>query len=378
MHTENGTITPRTVFHHDMGVLTAQEVRDRARAKLEEYIQKGKDRAEHTVRSIFEETPKDLYAPAERITVDYAEGQRLFRALIADRPALGLGQHATDQLAERVGLNTRFLHDLQRKGEKWAAELGAHAFNELIRHRPKGEKYLVRTVKDEGRAVLSDAYKCIDSRPTVDAMLGAVQKEGHVALIDGVYSPTRVNLKVVRLELVELFPGEWAVLGFAYENSDFGDGACTWTGFIERLLCLNGAMVATKLRKIHLGRRASDDVLISERTRRLSAETDASMARDMVKGLLSNDAAQALVDAVRAAHAKTIAPEAIDGFLKTRVNKVDAQAIIDKFTSADVVEVPAGQNNWRFSNAISWLARDTEDGRKKMELERLAGEALAV
>jgi hypothetical protein len=374
---ENG-IAPQTPFHHHMGVLTAEEVRDRARTKLQEYITKGKSRADKTVLSIFEETPQDLYAPAERITVDYEQGRALFRALIADRPALGLHQHATDQLAERVGLNTRFLHDLQKRGEGWAQELGAHAFNELLRHRPKGEKYLVRSVKDQGRAVLSDAYKCIDSRPTVDAMLGAVKNEGHVAVIDGIYSPTRVSLKVVRLELVELFPGEWAVLGFAYENSDFGDGACTWTGFIERLLCLNGAMVATKLRKIHLGRRASDDVLISERTRRLSAETDASMAKDMVKGLLSNDAATALVDAVRTAHAKTIAPEAINGFLKTRVNKVDAQAIIDKFTSADVVEVPAGQNNWRFSNAVSWLARETEDGRKKMDLERLAGEALTV
>lgn len=362
--------------HPEYGRMTAEEVRDRARTKLQEWIVAGQGRAERTVNSIFEEAPVDLYAPAAAIKVDAAEGERLFRALIADRPALGMHQHGLDQLAERVGFNTRFLHDLQGKGEAWSQELGAKIFNDLLQHRPRGEKYLFRNVKGQGRAVLSDAYKCIDSRPTAEELVKAAQANG-AALIDGTYSQTRVSIKVVRPELVELFPGEWAVLGFGYSNSDFGDGACTWEGFIQRLLCLNGAMVATKFREIHLGRRAGNDVLLSERTRRLMSEGDKSAARDLVRGLLSKETTDKLVEQVRAAHAKVVEPAAIDAFLKTRVNKGEAEAIKAAFVSADIVEVPPGQNAWRFSNSISLVARNTEDGRKKMELERLAGDALA-
>jgi hypothetical protein len=368
--------------HAEYGRLTAEEVRDRARSKLQEWIAAGQGRAERTVNSIFDETPTDLYAPAAAIKVDAEEGKNLFRALIADRSALGMHQHGLDQLAERVGFNTRFLHDLQGKRdsqgrpEAWSHELGARIFNDLLQHRPRGEKYLIRQVKDQGRAVLSDAYKCIDSRPTAEELVKAAQANGAV-LIDGTHSQTRVSIKVVRPELVELFPGEWAVLGFGYSNSDFGDGAAVWDGFIQRLLCLNGAMVTTKFRSIHLGRRAGNDVLLSERTRRLMSEGDKSAARDLVRGLLSKESTDRLVEQVRAAHAKVVEAGAIDAFLKTRVNKGEAEAIKAAFTSADIVEVPPGQNAWRFSNSISLVARNTEDGRKKMDLERLAGDALA-
>lgn len=361
--------------HKEYGQLTVEEVKSRARNQLDKYLATGRSRAHRVVDSIFNETPVDLYAPAERIKVDLDEGKRLFRALIADRPALGLHQHGLDQLAGRIGFNTRFLHDLQEKGEQWSQELGAQIFNELLQHRPAKEKYLVRTVNGQGRAFLSDAYKCIDSRPMVDEMIGMARKEGAL-IVDGIYSETRVQLKVIIDELVEIFPGEWAVLGFGYSNSDFGDGAVQFEGFIERLLCLNGAMVSTKFRQIHLGKRAGNDALLSERTLKLMSAGDKSAARDTVRGLLSKESRDKLVDQVRAAYARELNPAQMEAFLKKQVTQADAKAIVEKFTSADVVEVPAGQNAWRFSNAISWLARETEDGRKKMDLERLAGEAM--
>jgi hypothetical protein len=79
---------------------------------------------------------------------------------------------------------------------------------------------------------------------------------------------------------------------------------------------------------------------------------------------------------IREANGQAVGSDAIEGFLRTRTNKGEAQAITEKFASADIVELPPGQTAWRLSNAISWLAKQTENNRRRMELERVAGEAL--
>lgn len=385
MHVDSEVIRPQAMtlnaVHPEWAHYTPAQIAELARGKLQEYIDKGRPRAQRAVRGIIQETPNDLYAPAEAIKIRWNhedEGGRLFQALIKDRPVLGIGQHALDQTAGRVGFNTKYLHQLQESEDMRARDLAAHNFNELLNMRPQGEKYLMRHVGGLVRGVMSDAYKCLDSRPTTDALLEAVEKEG-ARLVDGTYSDTRCGLKVVKAVPVELFPNEWAVLGFEYSNSDYGDGAEDWKAFILRLLCLNGATVSRTYRKIHIGKRASADaVLLSEATLRLQRKVDAATARDVVRALLGDAAVERMIGEVRRAVTAPVAPEAIEGFLKTRVNKAEAQAIKDKFVSADIVEVPAGQNAWRFSNAISWLAKSEEDGRRHMELEKIAGEALSA
>ena len=61
---------------------------------------------------------------------------------------------------------------------------------------------------------------------------------------------------------------------------------------------------------------------------------------------------------------------------KNQLNKEDAQLAIAKFNSPDVELLPAGQTAWRWSNALSWLANETEDERKRLDLQDLAGSLL--
>lgn len=64
------------------------------------------------------------------------------------------------------------------------------------------------------------------------------------------------------------------------------------------------------------------------------------------------------------------------GLKKRGIGKGTQEAIAQAFNSPDVVELPPGNTLWRFSNAISLVARDTKEPDQKLELERLAGDVL--
>jgi hypothetical protein len=370
---------PLNRVHAEYGALSDEDKLRIGLEKLTSYIDKGRDKAARVVQAILDEQPRDRYVPAGRLGFKVVEsnGPRPQIQVLVGEEGARIHRYALDQAAERVGINLRFLHGLVDKGEPWAANLAAHNMNVLLNHQPANTKYLVRQVGGEVRGVLSSAYKRIDSRPTVDALIQASDSAG-AKVVDGIFTPTRVSLKVVKAEPVEIFPGEYAVFGLDYSNSDFGDGATEFSAFILRLICLNGAVSVRELRKIHIGARFQGDEHASERTLRLNAAAQASIARDQVSALLSPAATENLVSQIRKANSIEVSPAKIKAFLKTRVNKTEEEEIVKKFASADIVEVPAGQTNWRFSNAISWLARGTEDGRRRMELERIAGEAAAA
>lgn len=363
---------PLNNVHPEYAALTPDQMRTKGLEALSRYIARGRTQAQNVVGNIMNEVPRDRYVGAQAMKVRNLDGSLKLRIR---NEALEIGDHALEQLAGRAGITIPYVRGLARSQEDWSRDLAAHNLNELLKHQPEGAKFLVRDIGGRARAVLSDAYKRIDSRPTVDALLGAAQGAGAV-VVDGIYTETRVSLKVVRETPIEVFPGEWMVFGLDYSNSDYGDGATEFSSFVLRLACLNGAVSVRELRKIHIGRRLSDDMELSEKTLKLDAAAQVSLAQDQVKALLSEKATDNLVDQIRRVNAKEIAPAQIEGYLKKRVSKAEAEEVSKKFASADVVDLPPGQTTWRFSNALSWLARETSDGRRKMELERLAGEVL--
>jgi hypothetical protein len=49
------------------------------------------------------------------------------------------------------------------------------------------------------------------------------------------------------------------------------------------------------------------------------------------------------------------------------------KSVLDAFESNDVINLPEGNTAWRASNAISWIARNTDDPELRLDLERAAG-----
>src|SRR5947209_11239060 len=130
------------------------------------------------------------------------------------------------------------------------------------------------------------------------------------------------------------------------------------------------------LRQVHLGKRLSEDVAYSQRTYELDTQTVASAVSDIIEMELSPDRINSYQMAVRQAHEQHLDPRSATAALKKRLTNQEIEAVTEAFNSPDVVNLPPGQTVWRMSNAISWVAGQTENPERKLQLMQVAGSYL--
>jgi uracil DNA glycosylase len=108
----------------------------------------------------------------------------------------------------------------------------------------------------------------------------------------------------------------------------------------------------------------------------LQTETQVSAVNDTVKQLLSEDACEKMNNTIRKAAAQKVEWANVKGRLKA-LHKSEQEKVKDLFEGQDTYNLPEGQSKWRLSNAVSWLATGLEDGERKLDLERVAGQLIA-
>jgi hypothetical protein len=283
-----------------------------------------------------------------------------------------MSDHALAQVAEKGGVPASYIKDMARAegdGAGWKRELAARVLGEHYSH-AEG-RVLARSVRGQLRGLLSDRYRRIDSRPLVDALATEAQSLGAVP-VDGVATDTRVALKVILPDVIEPVPGEFLAYGLEWSTSDYGNGTHSVRAFALRVACLNGMTRENLLRQIHLGGKLHEEIAFSDRTHRLDTAASVSALRDVVRGTLSPRGVEAMSFAIRKAADKEYSAKQLATAVRA-LPKADQKSIVDAYESADVINLPPGNTAWRASNAISWVARHTEDAEKRLELERAAG-----
>lgn len=369
-----------------------------ARQRMQDYVDRGKNRAMTVLKNVMEVVPQDrvlttdqlqfrAFEPGAAFTtnsvggldgevievlkpeliVTYHQGDRAFSETM-HRNALG-------QLAGRFEIPMGYVDHMMGKG-KWGRE---HLARDLQAHADNIEdRYLIRSVAGEARAVLSDKFRRIDCRPTALALMEVAQARGLV-VSDGHFTETRTSLKFILPQVIEPIPGEYMVFGMDWSNSDFGRGANDLRMFFFRLVCWNGAVGESVARQVHIGRRLEEDVSYSEKTYKLDAEATASALRDQAAHVISEARISRLIEGIRTANGKAIDGKAQTEALKKKgATKADTEAVVEAFRSANTTDLPAGDTMWRWSNAISFVAQGLpeEQNDKRIDLERWAGEVL--
>lgn len=287
---------------------------------------------------------------------------------------LRIHKHALSQLATRAGVPGAYLADLAH-GPEWQRKLAAGILNEHFHQGEPESRYLVRSVKGTARGVMSNRYRRLDNRPIADS-LAAVSKQIGAVPYSGTTSDIRVALKII-IPKVYTAGGDVIAFGLEWANSDYGASRNVLRAFILRLLCLNGAKTENALAQVHLGRGISEDIELSQRTVEYDTKATVSAMGDVVRTLLLPEKIQQRVDAVNAAAAQGANAVQLRAQLGKRVTKGEAERIVDAFESNDVVNLPAGDTQWRASNAVSWIAGQKDvDTDRRLELERLAGEII--
>lgn len=358
----------------------ASDAASRARGKLESRIQIGRVSGERILQKVMTEIPEDRLvngravqfgvSPAEDLVMRLSEGASL--------ECHQVHKHAMSQACSRIGLPIRYAGDLQNLGY-WGNDLLAHNLNELYSRKhaqlPEDKRYLVRSYSSQVRGFLSDRYRRMDSRPLLDAFAGACSEVGALP-IEGYGSDTKVAIKAVLPMVFEPVPNECLSIGIMWENSDYGNGKHAIHAFIDRLWCTNYAIMTTGFANVHLGKRLSDDVIYSQQTYELDTKTIASAIRDVVEQTMSPRSAQRLCEVVKQAHEQEIQPDKALAAIGKKLSKGESQAVVEKYNTPDVEMLPPGNNVWRMSNALSWVAQGTEDEERKVELMKIAGEIL--
>ncbi len=294
-----------------------------------------------------------------------------------------LHNHALNQLAQKAGIPTAYLKELSDpSAESWKRDLASELLNRHFGNATKvakedvsDKRHLIRVVDGQARAVLSDKFRRLNSRPLLEQFKSSCTEFGAVP-VEGTVTDVRLALKAYLPIVFEPVPNEVMCLGIEWSNSDFGAGKHAVRAFIWRLWCTNFATMEDALGQVHLGGRIGEDFAFSEKTYQLDTAHQVSALKDIIKGILAPANVNMMLETIKQADAKKVDWKSTSKSLGNKLLKNEMKAVKEAFESDDVFNLPEAKSVWRVSNAISWLAGKTVDTDRKLELQRLAGEVI--
>lgn len=361
------------LYHHDLRDYNeaASEAAKQARVKMEEIIHAGTKSAFDVIEAVDKLVIKDRLSPSDKLEFRPVGADSVDIYLSGLNESYKLHPHALMQSVLRSGIPnaTKFIQLMKDHGEV-GTELLAHNLTTLFAESNKIN--LIRTVEDQARGVLSDRFKRMDSRPLLESFVRGCEVIG-ARPIEGFVEDTRVIMRAVLPLVFEPIDNEVMIFGYEWRTSDFGHGAHTMNLWTKRLWCTNHAILDEILKQIHLGKRLDESINLSQLTVDLNTETTASTVYDTVVQMLSPRRVELYLDGIREMAETEMSATEIKNFLKLKFDKAQVQEIINQFNSADTVNMPPGQNKWRLSNAISWVANEVEDIDTKLYYQQIAG-----
>lgn len=350
----------------------------KAAEKLDALIRSGAASAQNAYQHAMNATITDALVRDSAVAFEESGKGALRMRMPNDLGQLVLTDYALGQTCERYGMPIKFARELVASQNPMLRMMAAENLETLARSQEKPGKALVRMQDGKVKAVLSSSFRRVDSRPMIENFVQTCEAQKLVP-VEGMVTDTRIAIKAL-LPRVVVAGGDAIVFGMQLKNSDFGAGAFECKVFCMRLWCLNGALLETALRQVHLGRKL-DEGTFSQHTYDLDSRTSISAMRDVIKGALSEGNVSRFTDIINASAKDGFdAAKAFDAMQKGgKITKAEKLEIIETYNSPDVEMLPAGNTAWRASNAVSWFAHaGKHSGDRKLELEKLAGDVITA
>jgi len=296
------------------------------------------------------------------------------------RASYEMHEHAIKQIAERLGIPQAWLRDQATSADDWRRNNARILLDTHTGHNAtRSDRFLMRSIGDEVRGVLSDKYKRMNSYKIYAAFLSEMAKAGGVPY--GAHAgDTRTYMEMIRPNIIDIpTPKNGVVslvMGARLRNSDYGDGALVLDIFKLLAICLNGQTSKRLLREVHLGGALPTDIRVSENTYKKDTERMASLIGDAVTTLFSEEVVQAEVDKIRLASGKEVdLQEEVKLLPKVHtLTEAEAKAVEAVLLAGREGDGMQGEATlWKLAQGVGAVARDTEDERRSRELEEVAG-----
>lgn len=291
-----------------------------------------------------------------------------------------LHDNAIGQLADRMGVPSRYLRNLAGGGQEWQVLLAAEILNQHSDWTQRS-RVLVRTVGKQVRGVLSDSYRRLNSVEILTAFVQEAAGQGAV-ISDAYMNDTKVWAETILPQPIVVPTaknGDVVIFaGARFSTSDYGDGAVDMRAFLLNGACLNGMVRESVMKQVHLGSKLPDTLALSRETYELDTKTTVSAVRDLTAGLFSKDNLMQKAYEIQGASEIDVDPEkeitklTKSGLLLKQEGK-EVEKILMKNDPEDGVQGAA--TLWKLTQAITAHARELSPERSR-ELHEISGSLL--
>lgn len=334
-------------------------------AELERQHRSKKDYLADTRRLALKPVTSGLENAHQNVTLEGVNG------------ALALRPTAHSQLANTLGIPKPY-YDRMLTAEP---DLLCDNVNRWLEKQPA--KKLVRTLDNQVRAILSDSYRPLDNLDLAVAVLPKLV-ELEATVLSSEVTENRFYLKAATARIQGMVKvGDAVQAGIAISNSEVGQGSLRVEALDYRLICTNGMIRETAVRKAHLGRGARGQDAIEDAREYYRDET--RLADDRAFFLKIQDATAAMFDPGRFAERLVQYREASSRSIvadPVAVVEVTAKryALTDSERSSVLQHLIRGGelSQWGLANALTRTAADVESYDRATELEALGGDLIEL
>ncbi len=238
------------------------------------------------------------------------------------------------------------------------------------------ETSLIRTLRGQMRAFLSNRYRIVDNADILAVALPELADNNSLKIVSCNVTDQKMYVKVVNTNLeAAIAVGDTVQAGFTLSNGELGNGSICVEPFIYRLICTNGMSVPDrKIRKNHAGRVTENEDLYASDTQQAIDSAFKLKVRDLIRSAISISTFHEIVADLQAAKNDQIVGST------TKAVEVTAKAIgLNSDESSKVLEhlIRAGDlTRFGMLNAVTRSAEDIESYDRATEIERLGSSVL--
>lgn len=344
------------------------------------------------------ETAKDYIVPTEMLRAEVEERLLPFqeqpskRLVLAfkngEEKKMGLNAWSRSQLSSYTDIPKVYFDRISEENPELAAKNINHGLERIstqAKQEKKSESRMLRTLDGNVRGLLSSRYRILDSYDMLETVLPVAQEHG-LQVVSSEITDHRLFIKMLSPKLItEVKKGDAVQYGLTISTSDVGAGSVRVEPLMYRLVCLNGMIANTAIRKYHVGKnQAESDVfeLLSDKTKEVTDAAFWMQVKDIVLASLKPENFDREIDRLRIAAELPIKnfdlPEVVELTMKatglTGENKKNS--ILAALASGNE---GAGLTQWGLINSITRAAQDDQfDYEQSIEMERAAGQVLEL
>jgi len=335
------------------------------------------------------ETKKDYIVPVEKMTAVVKDNKVALQFENGKLDQYPVNDWSGSQLATFSDIPKSYFDRISAENPELAAKNVNHALERIItqakKERRQPETRLVRTLDGQIRGLMSSRYRILDSHDMLEAIYPTFIEKG-LKIESSAVTDKRLFIKAVSPALKsEIKQGDIVQYGITISTSDVGAGSVRVEPLIYRLVCKNGLIMPSAIRKMHIGKNQTEsDVyeLLSDSTKHLTDSAFWAQVRDVVIASLKPENFEAQVDRLRVAAGEEIKnfdlPRVVELTMKATGLTGDGKknSILAALASGNE---GAGLTKWGLINSFTRAAQDDAfNYEESIEMERAAGQILEL